>query len=213
MNIRTAHLLGIGVILAISGLVHGMWTNRWTSGPDVMGKDLLIGIDGLVGSWIPGDMLTINPGDVPPKTKLISRQFTSVKNGSPIIVSVCSGYAGEVAVHTPDVCYLGAGYKLKSALTRQTIQLQDGKEASFWMADFEKTTATSVENVRVRWSWSKDGNWQAPDYPRLTFARAPVLYKLYIVHNLTEEEDLTRDDPYRKFAADLVPVLNRQLAP
>ena len=79
------------------------------------------------------------------------------------------------------------------------------------MADFTKTTATGAETIRVRWAWTADGNWQAPDYPRWLFARAPILYKFYLVHPLTEENDLTREDPYRKFAAALMPALSRQL--
>ncbi len=168
MKIRTVHLVGIAIILGISGLVHGMWTNRWYTGPKVLGKDLLAGIDELVGDWQAGEIIPNESGDVPPKTMLSKRRFHSLRGRSPVVVSICSGYSGEVAVHTPDVCYLGAGYKIKTAVVRQVIQTRDGKEAAFWMADFEKSTATGSETVRVRWSWSKDGTWQAPDYPHFS---------------------------------------------
>jgi hypothetical protein len=212
MKVRLHHLLLIAVFLAVSGYVHGTWSNRWSKAAHVEGKDLLSGVDGEIGDWRAGEFLQINPADVPAKTKCVSRRFDPIKEGSPLVVSITSGGPGEVAVHTPDVCYLGAGYQLRGAVTRQTIPLDDGKSVSFWVADFVKTKPTGDESIRVRWAWSGDGDWQAPDYPRWVFARVPLLYKLYMVHPLTDDDDLTKSDPYRKFVADLVPALSRQLS-
>ena len=95
------------------------------------------------------------------------------------------------------------------------VPLADGGSATFYLADFEKTTAAGTEAVRCRWAWAADGTWHAPDYPRLFFARSqvsrPVLYKLYVVHPLGDE-DLTKSDPYRTLAADLATALGRHLA-
>lgn len=212
MKFRTLHLVIIAAFLVVSGYVHGKWTNRWTGGSgDVVGKDLLSGLDSPIGNFQPGDFQQVNPAELPPKTQCHSRRFQPLKSGKQVLVSLTSGSPGSVAVHTPDVCYLGAGWKLRSAATRQTIALADGGVADFWTADFTKTSATGIETIRVRWAWSADGSWQAPDYPRLKFSRAPILYKLYVVHNLSEEDDLTREDPYRTFTAALIPILSRQL--
>jgi hypothetical protein len=214
MKSRFLHLLLVAAFLGLLGLVHGIWTNRWSPLAASEGKDLLDSLDGTIGDWLPGDRLQIDPADIPAKTACKSRQFVPLKPGKPMVVSITSGGPGAVAVHTPDVCYLGAGYKLKGDVTRQMIPIGDGgASAAFWVGDFVKTTATGSETNRVRWSWSADGNWQAPDYPRWFFARTTVLYKMYIVQPLAEEDDLTRDDPYRTFIASLIQLLNRQLAP
>jgi len=206
---RSLHLFVALGVLVLSGLVHGMWTHRWDSTAAQDGKNLLSGIDGEVGDWKPGEFLAINPAELPEKTRCESRKFMPAKTGKHIVVSVTSGSPGAVAVHTPEVCYLGAGWKLRGAVSRQTIPISDGRSAAFWMADFTKGN----ESIRIRWGWSADGSWQAPDYPRWTFARSPLLYKLYIVQPLNEDEDLSRDDPYRRFVAELVPALSRQLTP
>jgi hypothetical protein len=211
MKLRTFHLFILSGFLALSGIVHGMWSHRWSSGSEVEGKNLLAAIDGDISDWQAGDFVNLDPASIPEKTVCYSRKFMSTKSNKPFMVSITSGSPGSVAVHTPDVCYLGAGYKLRGAVTRQTIALGDGGSAAFWVGDFVKTSATGSESIRVRWSWTADGLWQAPDYPRWVFARVPVLYKLYIVHPLSDEDDLTRDDPYRKFVADLIPALSRQL--
>ncbi|MCE9529765.1 MAG: EpsI family protein [Planctomycetes bacterium] len=212
MKFRTLHLLIAAIVLTLSGIVHGMWTNRWAPTDVNEGKNLLEGLGAELGDWKTGDFLKINPAELPANTRCDSRRFMPSKTGKPITVSITSGSPGAVAVHTPDVCYLGAGWKLRGAVSKQSTPLPDGKSASFWVADFTKTNATGSESIRIRWAWTADGNWQAPDYPRWIFARAPILYKLYIVQQLNDD-DLTREDPYRKFVADLVPVLSKQLTP
>jgi hypothetical protein len=211
MRLRPLHLAIVAAFLAVSGYVHGKWSNRWSNAAAVPSKDLLSDLDGPIGDWQSGEMVTLNPADVPKNTQCQSRRFMPLKEGKQVVVSITAGSPGAVAVHTPDVCYLGAGYKMRGEVTKQTIALGDGGSASFWVGDFVKNSATGTESLRVRWAWTADGHWQAPDYPRWIFARAPVLYKLYIVHALAADDDLTGDDLYRKFVADLLPTLSRPL--
>lgn len=212
MKLRIFHIVLITAFLGCAAYIHGMWSNRWANAGQVQGKNLLAGLGEEIGDWRCGEFMTINAADVPPNTKCETRRFDPMKDGLPMVVSITSGSPGAVAVHTPDVCYLGAGFQLRGAVTKQTIPLTDGKSATFYLADFVKSKATGNEMIRVRWAWSGNGNWEAPDYPRWTFARVPVLYKLYIVHPLTDDDDLTKNDPYRKFVADLTPALSQQMA-
>lgn len=218
MTIRTPHMIGVVGLLLAAGVVHGMWTHRWSGqATTATGQDLLANLDAPLGEgWTAGAFLNVGEKDAPKGTTIVSRAFTSDKRSKPITVSVASGIPGVVAAHTPDVCYLGSGYTLKNPPTKQTLPLSNGGTASFYMADFQKTSATGTETVRVRWAWSADGTWQAPDYPRLFFAQSqwqlPILYKLYVVHPV-DDEDLTKNDPYRTFAADLAVTLGRQLQP
>jgi len=216
MTFRTTHLIGALVLLLVGGAVHGMWTHRWTGAATRdAGVDLLAKVEAPVGGWVPGPAAAVSERDIPKGTRGTARQFTNEKTGKKIVVSVTSGVPGVVAAHTPDVCFLGSGYKLKNPPSRQTLPSPDGGSVGFYVADFEKTTATGSDAVRVRWAWTGDGKWHAPDYPRLFFAKSqislPVLYKLYIVHSLADE-DLTKTDPYRTFAADLAAALGRQFA-
>lgn len=211
MRYRSLHLIVALALLLVAGLVHGNWTNRWATTATQSGKALLDHLDREVGEWRTGDFIKIDPAELPPHTRCDSRRFLPLRGNKAITVSLTSGSPSAVAVHTPDVCFLGAGWKLRGAVTRQAIPLANGQNASFWVGDFIKTSATGTETIRVRWTWTADGEWQAPDYPRWIFARAPILYKLYMVHPMSDDEDLTRDDPYRKFVADLMPALSQQI--
>ena len=45
--------------------------------------------------------------------------------------------------------------------------------------------------MRVRWAWTTDGAWIAPDNPRWQFAsqlRVPMIYKVYIATSLPDGE-------------------------
>lgn len=217
MSLKTTHLVGALVLLVASGIVHGMWTHRWADGAARdAGIDLLAKLDEPIGEWHPGPAIPVSERDIPKGTSATSRQFAHSAGKKGIVVSVTRGIPGVVAAHTPDVCFLGSGYKLKNPPSKQTLPLPGGGNVTFYVADFEKTTATGSEAVRCRWAWTADGTWHAPDYPRLFFAKSqvnlPVLYKLYIVHPIGDE-DLTKSDPYRTFAADLAVALGRQFAP
>jgi hypothetical protein len=213
MSLRTTHLLLIAGLLGTSAIVHGWWTNRWaTAAPAVSGFNLLDMDDG-IGDWQPGAFIDVNPTDMPTGCQMLSRRFESTRAGKKAIVSVTCGHPGAVAVHTPDVCYLGSGFTLRDAVRQEKIRLApDGPEATLYVADFQKNTASGAENIRVHWCWTADGSWQAPDYPRWFFARSPLLYKLYVVHNLSDDDDLTKEDHYRKFVAALLPSLSRHFA-
>ncbi|HEX3152699.1 MAG TPA: hypothetical protein VHR66_31795 [Gemmataceae bacterium] len=214
---KTAHLIGVLVLLGVGGLVHGMWTHRWTTdGENAAGVDLLAKLDSTLGDWQLGPATPVNERDLPKGTTATSRQLVNSKANKRAVASVTSGPPGVVAAHTPEVCFLGSGYRLKNPPSKQTLPTPDGGSVTFYVADFEKTTASGVEAVRCRWAWTADGTWHAPDYPRLFFASSrmslPLLYKLYIVHPIGDE-DLTKNDPYRTLATDLAASLGRQLAP
>jgi hypothetical protein len=193
-----------------------MWTHRWSDAAAThSGVDLLDKVDSPVGDWQPGVAIPVPEKEIPKGTVVSCRQFINEKTNKRVVVSITSGVPGVVAAHTPDVCFLGSGYKLKGPPSKQTLPMPGGGSVSYYLADFEKTSAAGTETVRCRWAWTADGTWQAPDYPRLFFAKSqvnlPVLYKMYIVHPIGDE-DLTKSDPYRTFAADLAATLGRQFA-
>jgi hypothetical protein len=210
------HLVGAIGLLVLGGAVHGMWTHRWSSTSTEQARvDMLAHVDAPVGDWLPGDAIPVADREIPKGTTVACRQFTNEKANKRAVVSITSGVPGVVAAHTPDVCFLGSGYKLKGPPSKQSLPLAGGGSITYYVADFEKSTAAGTDTVRCRWAWTADGTWHAPDYPRLFFARSqvnlPVLYKLYIVHPIGDE-DLTKNDPYRTFAAELAGALGRQLA-
>jgi hypothetical protein len=195
----------IGVVVA-AGLVvaaawvHGSSTQRWSLPPLQLERvERLHALEIRFADWRPTLLTT---AELPPheRSRATARHYSPAHSGEGAVVTLISGPPGAVTIHTPDVCYPASGYRVLAAPRRQAVTLPDGTSASWYVADFEKRTATQRERVRVRWTWSDSGHWSAPDRPRWHFARqfqfAPVLFKLYIATPLGEDEQASqREDP------------------
>jgi hypothetical protein len=66
-------------------------------------------------------------------------------------------------------------------VTKATLSLPAGGTATYYVAEFEKKRATGVDRQRVRWAWTADGTWDAPDSPRFRYLRSGELAKVYVV--------------------------------
>ncbi len=206
---RMTHWLILAIVLLTTTLLHGQWTNRWdeTAG-STFSKLLLAQLPSRLGGW-QGAEAREQPATAQ-QPYSCARHFRHARSEETVIVSLISGLPADVATHTPDVCYPGSGYTMKSAKQRETITLADGRVVQCWRADFAKDSATGTERLRVRWTWSMDGRWEAPDFPRLyyatRFADTSVLQKLYIVHPVQDETE--HNSEYPEFIQQLFQQLN-----
>src|SRR5262245_36274451 len=167
-------LIGIAiaaVLLLAVGVYHGLATDRWThAGADDHPAKWLVNLPMEIGVW-KGEVLP-RAADDDPKTGVVNCRFTHARTGRWVLTAVTSGRAGRVAVHNPEHCYLGSGYKVVDAIHPESLPAGDATGA-FWTGHFQKKKATGLESIRIYWGWTANGRWQAPDYPRLFFAGAP----------------------------------------
>jgi hypothetical protein len=170
--------------------------------PDPARTERLHALEVRFGDWQPTEVPTEMPTNE--RSTATARRYVSASGGQSAVVTLISGIPGSVSTHTPDVCYVGSGYRTLRGPRKETAELPGGPAVTYYTADFEKKTATRAERVRVRWAWSTDGAWIAPDNPRWQFARqlnaVPVLYKLYLATPLPDGEDdgVPEDDPATK---------------
>lgn len=187
-------------LVVCGAFVHGSVTQRWSIiAPDSGRTDQLHALEVRFEGWQPEPVDTEMP--LNERSTATSRRYTAA-NGRTAVVSFISGISGSVATHTPDVCYPGSGYKTLRGPRKETVDV-GGTPATVYVADFEKKTQTKLDRVRVRWAWTVDGTWVAPDNPRWQFAgqlRAPTLYKVYIASPLpdAEADTVPEDEPALK---------------
>jgi len=202
--LKTPILVVIATLIVGAALVHGAVTQRWAVfSPNPAQSDRLHALEVHHMDWQP----TLVPTDMPTNERSIatSRRYVSVGSGQSAVTTLISGIPGSVSTHTPDICYVGSGYKCLRGPKRETLELPNGSTVNYYIADFEKKTQTKVDRVRIRWAWSTDGTWIAPENPRWQFAKqlnaVPVLFKLYVATPLGEadgESNLPEDDPTTK---------------
>lgn len=201
--LRTPTFLVAAALIIGAAIVHGAVTQRWSVfAPDPARTERLHALEVRFEDWQPTEVPTEMPTNE--RSTATARRYLSATTGQSAVVTIISGIPGSVSTHTPDVCYVGSGYKMLRGPRKETLELPSRATVTFYIADFEKKTATQTERVRVRWAWSTDGTWLAPDNPRWQFARqlsaAPVLFKLYVATPLPEADGDTtpEDDPATK---------------
>jgi hypothetical protein len=202
MRNSPTYVVVVGLIVG-AAVVHGAVTQRWSVfAPDPAQTQRLHALEVRFEDWQPTPVETEMPTNE--RSTATARRYAPASGGQSCVVTIISGIPGSVSTHTPDVCYVSSGYKCLRGPRKETLELPDGRTAEFYVADFEKKSATKAERVRVRWAWSTDGTWIAPDNPRWQFAKrlnaVPVLYKLYVATPLPEngEDRVPEDDPQTK---------------
>jgi hypothetical protein len=202
-------------VLAVvaTGVVHGFWTGRWAgdrAAVDVAARLGQVALD--LGEWQGRDL----EADARLKEGLsgvLYRSYVHRESGKAVTVYLVCGRPGPVAVHTPDVCYAANGFEV-TTLGRQSVRPESGEPpADLEAARVLKTRATGQVRQHIFWSWSATGAWQVPDNPRLAFARYPLLYKIYLIHDLSHAAEAAEEDPCLDLMRQLRPELRRALFP
>ncbi len=206
---RNVHLLaGLALVLG-TGLVHGLWTQRWGKSAD-LGEAVarLTRLPEDLGHWkaepIAEDRESLTAAGA---EGWWVRRYTNRRSGARVEVLLLCGQAGRMCVHRPEDCYRAAGYELATPPARFR---QAG--ADFWTARFTREEPTGPVSLRIFWSWFGDGAWRAPDSPRWSLAHLPALYKLYVIREEPPgRTGRVEDDPAADFLHLLIPALSGAL--
>jgi hypothetical protein len=191
----------------ITGVVHGLWTDRWTMS-EAATTTRLEQLPLTLGDWKGHDM-ELDKRFLGPVTGCLYRRYVNQRSGVSVSLTLVSGRPGPVAIHTPDVCYVASGFQ--TALTEKFIPPLDPAvpAAEFMMAQFVKNKSAEQTNLRVFWSWNAGGRWVVSDTPRFAFAPHPVLYKLHLVRELAVASEPLDDDPCVQLLQLLLPELQK----
>ncbi len=207
------------VVIIGTGVLHGHRMNRW--GEDGALTEAAARLDRIpmtIGDWKGVDR-EIDDREVmrAEASRIFARDYVNEKEGGAISVLVVCGRPGPVAVHTPEVCFQGAGRVQRDAKVKVVPTLNEEsetpQEVEFWTADFFRPADIIPTFQRVFWTWSHDGQWQAPDNPRATFMWNNKLYKVYLVRSVSsmEESEEESRDLAIEFAEQLFPALDKAL--
>jgi hypothetical protein len=206
LPLLTAVALGI-----CCGLVHGFWTDRWTrSRAPAEAAARLTRVPLEAGDW-QAEPLPFNERETEAISGRLYRRYVNRLSGSAVTVALVSGLPGPVAIHTPDVCYKANGFKVASPIKYRHAATAGAPAAELLTADLEKARAAEVLHQRIFWSWTTAGTWSAPDNPRWQFAAEPVLYKLYLVREMSAADEPLEEDPCIDLMRQLLPQLHQVL--
>jgi hypothetical protein len=204
------------LVLILSRVVHSLWTIERDQ-PELL-KSASARLDGLpmnLGPWR-GQALQLDATLVAQAriAGYISRNYQNTVTGDTVTILLVCGRPGPVSVHTPDACYGGVGYELvEDPIPRRVAFPPPGKPGEFFMARFQKPETPVPRCLRIYWAWNAKGTWEVCNQPRLTFAGAPALYKLYVIAEEKPVEGKPTCDPCQEFVDEWLPELVKPLTP
>jgi hypothetical protein len=197
-------------VLAATGVIHGLWTDRWTfSAEPEASAAKLADVPVSVGAW-QAQPMNLDSGEQEKAAIVgyIKRLYVHSLTRSRVQVVLVCGRPGPISVHTPDICFEGAGNQMTNSERFSPASMPSD---SFWLGDFVKMGREAQGSFRVFWSWNAEGNWQASDNPRWTFARSKALFKLYVIRDLAQAGEPLRNDPCVEFLSVFLPELKKCL--
>ncbi len=133
-------------------------------------------------------------------------------------VFILCGHPQDVTLHSPDRCYRASGFKEDDEERKFPIDYGKsyGDKTAYFTTDRFKmgSEMEGSQILRIFWSFSDDGNWQAPTSPKWTFATSPAMYKIYAISMVHGEgREQPSDSPCNEFLRQFLPVMNAALFP
>lgn len=189
-----------------AGVLHGHWTRRWAVSTEMYERAAqLKNLPVSFGDWI-GVSQTITENEIR-QTETVgyySVNLTNRNGGPPVNIMLLCGRAGTLATHPPTTCFQGRGREATIEEPRK-VRILGPDSSADWGAlnvnDFQSTEMMARSRDRLFWGWSRDGiHWESPVNPRLHFAGATYLYKIYILRPLESGEKIW--DPKSTNSAD-----------
>lgn len=111
----------------------------------------------------------------------IFREYTDATTGKTVSVLLVCGRPGPISVHTPDVCYRGAGFKPIGSPEHKKLDISEDLDRDFWQLSFIPPRAATGHQLDIYWAWNDGTGFTAPASARLSFGGKSALYKMYVL--------------------------------
>jgi hypothetical protein len=208
-------VIGLAII-ALSAVGNAVTLDRfgWRDEPR-RSVEKLKGIPNKIGDWVGAE----TPADENLLAKAgaqgwLLRNYRNTFTNKEVSVMLLCGRPRLIAVHAPEVCYGGAGYRLDGEREVRTFSVTTN--SAFFMAYFSKQEAVVADRLQIYWGWAMggegaSGEWKAPKMPRVDFRRAPALYKLYVQRRVLEGEPAGAKDACAEFLDVFLPEVTKKL--
>ena len=204
---RTFIILSACVVLIATGVVHGVWTDRWSEQGELAdAAQRLEKLPMTIGAWH-GNPVEMESDPNTGLAGMIARRYVNTTTGKSVTIFLACGRAGPVCTHTPDVCYAGSGYEVEKPSRYRLTTLSEETPPEFWTARFVKERAAGKTHLRIFWSWHGTETWKVADNPRLSFAGEKVLYKLYVIREMVQPDEPIDGDACVEFMQELLPMV------
>lgn len=212
----------VAALLIIStGLVNAYWTGTLGFGSVDSGEVLkqfgerLKEVPLAVGDWegtVAEEEMDAREKIVAGASDSLSARYVNRLTGQAVSVFLVSGHFRSIAQHTPDQCYVAAGFQMLNQPIHYNIETDAGSIENYTTV-FKKDEHAGTQYIRVFWTWSYDGEWLAPNMPRVALVGRPALYKMYFITEVPIPGQPIEQNPAVDFMRSFMPLVNQKLFP
>jgi hypothetical protein len=203
------------LLIVTTGLAHGLWSSRWSQSPELLeAVERVDRVPASFGGWegkeqaLSQAMLKLAEID-----GHVCRRYQDAEGNEFLVLLVC-GRPGPISLHTPDVCYEGAGYRAQADPAALVLEDEGkGRPAVFQSARFVGQGSVLGNVLDICWSWNDGRGWEAPPVPRVHFGASPYLYKLYVIRAARPSDGAEVAPGRDAFLRRLLAELDDKLAP
>ncbi len=195
-------------LLALAALGHGLRTDRWGVPADLQAAVAqLQQLPKELGDWTSTDgKLSDAEVAIAQIAGYLIRNYEHKYTQEKISIMILCGRPGPVAVHTPEICYAGAGF------VPGPVEIYSmPKGGSLWHSEFVKQGAAE-EKLRIHWAWSTNGDLIASKSPITDFGLSKALYKIYVIRQVIGSKRQSDAEPDRELLKILQPHLKKCLS-
>ncbi|QDU58177.1 exosortase-associated EpsI family protein [Aeoliella mucimassa] len=153
----------------------------------------------------------------------IDRIYRNKKTNEQVSIWFIVGHFRQVSQHTPNICYVNAGYEQVGKIGAVDIDVPQLPTAEFSTAKFRLARNGQEAFQRVYWAWWKpeplaEGTsadnvsivWTSPEDARVAFGYCRALYKLYFTSISSPDEKAT-ESVCLEFAREFLPIADKAI--
>ncbi len=140
--------------------------------------------------------------------QIVTRRYVNENTGAVVELILLYGPAGEMFIHSPEICYPSAGYELVAG-----PDLKEVDTVPFRALAYRKGEGVSSDLQEVYYSWRHGGRWSPEVGIRKRFERIPSMYKVHVARKATARERRDIGNPCESFLTFLMPELRNRLEP
>jgi len=215
---RALPFVAAALVVLAGTYLQGKWTERWGASSTEKLERFTRRLDDVplrVGRWEGTDAeVDAEQFKASHCTGCVSRVYRDADGNDEVSFFLVTGTARHITIHTPDWCYRGAGFSMKGEPIPYTIDCgPDLPPVECLTTTFVKEDALGTQRLRIFWSYTDDGRWSGPVWPKPAFAGRPALYKLYLITTAQDADEGPEASASLRFARETMPILNQVLFP
>ena len=198
-------LLAVTVLTAVPAVIGGNYVGRWGTPPVLAASaSRLEAFPTEFGAWqlaAEGEPLSVEVCVELGLAGNISRTYRHRESGDAVTLLLMAGQPGRLVRHPPSICYAANGNAQVGA-ERKLAVAGSPAASEYRLLEYRNSAQVVERPFFVAYGFSTGDAWQAPDWPRIEYGAAPMLFKLQALTSIEGDEVKASEGRLQEFLSE-----------